>query len=236
MNASVWAVVPAAGRGQRMGAALPKQYLPLAGKPIVQHAVERLVAHPRVRAVVVALAADDRHWATLELNLEHERVLTVTGGAERCLSVLAALGRLAGLAAADDWVLVHDAARPCLRAGDLDALIEACLGHPVGGLLATPVRDTLKRAGPAGEVVATVERTGLWHALTPQMFRLASLTAAIEAALASGVTVTDEAQAMELAGHAPLLVPGHADNIKVTEPRDRELAELYMRRGEASCA
>lgn len=229
MSTRAWAVVPAAGRGRRMAGAVPKQYLVLAGKPILQHTVERLVGHPRVRGVVVVLAAGDAHWDGLDL-AARERVITVTGGDERCHSVLAALTHLAALAEGSDWVMVHDAARPCVRADDIDALVTAAGAHAVGGLLAVPVRDTMKRAGPGDEIVQTVDRHGLWHAQTPQMFRLAELRSAIEAALAAGVTVTDEAQALELRGRMPLLVAGHADNIKVTEPQDAALAELFLRR------
>lgn len=231
MSVRVWAVVPAAGQGRRMGGTIPKQYLLLAGKPVLQRTVERLITHPRVRGVVVALAADDARWATLPC-ARMVGVSTVTGGAQRCHSVLAALNAVAGHAAPEDWVMVHDAARPCVRAADVEALVAVAGRHPVGGLLAVPVRDTMKRAGPGNEVVATVDRAGLWHALTPQMFRIGVLRRAIEAALAAGIVVTDEAQAIEHTGLAPLLVPGHADNIKVTEPQDHALAQLYLERQE----
>ncbi len=228
MPARAWAVVPAAGQGLRMGADVPKQYLPLTGKPILQHTVERLAAHPRVRGVLVALAADDRRWPALGFTAPAVR--TVGGGAERVHSVLAALDALSGYAGAGDWVMVHDAARPCVRPVDIETLVERASAHPVGGLLALPVRDTMKRAAADGTVAETVERAGLWHALTPQMFRLAPLQGALRAALAAGRIPTDEAQAMELVGARPLLVPAHADNIKVTEPQDLALAELYLRR------
>lgn len=229
-GARAWAVVPAAGRGLRMGGDVPKQYLPLAGRPILQHTVARLAGHPRVRGVVVALAADDARWPGLGFTAPAVR--TVVGGAERVHSVLAALDALAGFPEADggDWVMVHDAARPCVRPADIEALADRAGAHPVGGLLALPVRDTMKRAGADGAVAETVDRTGLWHALTPQMFRLAALRDALRAALAAGRVPTDEAQAMELAGARPLLVAAHADNIKVTEPQDQALAELYLRR------
>jgi len=232
----VWTLVPAAGKGSRMGGGPPKQYRLLAGKPILEWSLERAAAHPRVAGVVVALAAADRHWGALSPRLEVP-IRTVTGGAERCHSVLAALEHLAGAAAPGAWVLVHDAARPCLRPADLAALITQATAHPVGGLLAVPARDTMKRRAGDGTVAETVDRRELWHALTPQLFRLGALRDAITAALAAGIAVTDEAQAMELAGARPLLVPGHADNIKVTEPLDAVLAEAFLRSQEArSCA
>jgi 2-C-methyl-D-erythritol 4-phosphate cytidylyltransferase len=222
-----WAVVPAAGAGRRMGAEMPKQYLELLGRPVLDHTLDRLVGHPRIAGVLVALSADDRRWAGSAF-CGHPRVTRVAGGAERCHSVRNALAALAGFAALDDWVLVHDAARPCLRRGDLDRLLERLSGHPVGGLLGMPVRDTMKRASSLGEVEATVPREGLWHAYTPQMFRLGQLRQALDQALDAGQLVTDDASAMELAGLRPLLVEGHPDNIKITRPADLGLAAFHL--------
>lgn len=232
-----WAVVPAAGSGSRMGAELPKQYLPLAGRPILEHTLERLAGHPAIAAVVVALAPGDLRFQALSLP-GPERLVRAVGGAERCHSVLNALEALAGRADPLDWVLVHDAARPCLRRADLDRLMDELASHPTGGLLALPVRDTMKRADAAGEVTETVDRRGLWHALTPQMFRFAALREALRGAIEAGVLVTDEAQAIERTGGRPRLVEGHADNIKVTRPQDLSLAELYLRQQqeESTCA
>ncbi|MGE0383832.1 MAG: 2-C-methyl-D-erythritol 4-phosphate cytidylyltransferase [Gammaproteobacteria bacterium] len=223
----IWAVVPAAGRGLRMGTGIPKQYLQLAGRPILRHTLDRLLAHPGIARIVVALAEGDPHWPALGL-ADHPRILTVAGGGERHESVHAALRRALDLGAPGDWALVHDAARPCVSAADIDALIRAATAHPVGALLAAPVRDTMKRAGEDGEVAQTVERAGLWHALTPQMFRLGELIDALDAVRRDGTAVTDESQAMERAGRRPLLVAGSPWNIKVTEPRDRQLAELLL--------
>ena len=223
-----WALVPAAGVGRRMREAVPKQYLELCGKPVIQHTVERLAGNAQIAGTVVVLSAADQHWRTLnigrELNLH-----TAVGGEERCHSVLAGLELLSELGSPADWVMVHDAARPCLRPADIDALISGVADHRVGGVLGIPVRDTMKRVNAATEVVETVDRNRLWHALTPQMFRLAPLKDALETALARGLMVTDEAQAMELVGAAPLLIAGHPDNIKITEPGDRALASLLMR-------
>ncbi len=232
---SVWAVVPAAGQGARMGAPLPKQYLPLRGRLLIEHTLERLLSHPRIAGVVVAIAADDEHWPRVA-HAHHPRLHTVTGGAERCHSVTNALAWLEARDGAagrsEDWVLVHDAARPCITHADVDLLLITLTDHPVGGLLGLPVRDTMKRAEADGTVTATVPREGLWHALTPQMFRLGTLRAALDRALARGELVTDESSAVELAGLRPRLVAGRADNIKVTRPEDLVLADLYLRQQE----
>ena len=222
-----WVVIPAAGAGRRMGAAIPKQYLDLAGLPVLEHSLRLFLDHPRIRGLAVALDPTDERWDGLP-SARHPVVLRVPGGSERCHSVLNALDALAGRAERDDWVLVHDAARPCLRRADLDRLIATLDGHPVGGLLGIPVRDTMKAADAGGEVQRTVPREGLWHAFTPQMFRLGPLQEALTRALAAGQLVTDDASAMELAGLRPLLVEGHADNLKITRPEDLPLAHFYL--------
>jgi 2-C-methyl-D-erythritol 4-phosphate cytidylyltransferase len=214
-----------------MGAERPKQYLPLAGRPLIVHALERLLGHPRVRGVAVAVAPDDPWWPGLELPALGKPILRAEGGGERCHSVLAALETLADRAKAEDWVLVHDAVRPCLRAEAIERLLAAVDEPGVrGALLAVPVRDTLKRAGPDGRVVATVDREGLWQAQTPQIFPLGALRTALAQAIAAGIRPTDEADAMERSGVAPLLVPGDADNLKITAPGDLDLAALYLGR------
>jgi 2-C-methyl-D-erythritol 4-phosphate cytidylyltransferase len=230
-----WAVVPAAGSGRRMGAAIAKQYLPLRGRPLLAHALAPLLACERIDAVVLVVAADDTRWR--ECVPQGDRLLTATGGAERCHSVGNGLARLADRAADDDWVLVHDAARPCLSGAELDALFSALAADAVGGLLAVPLADTLKAADESGRVVRTLPRDGLWRALTPQMFRYGLLRDALAAALAAGIAVTDEAAAIEHAGHRPVLVTGRAANLKVTGPQDLALAEaILQRREEGECA
>ncbi len=224
-----WAVVPAAGAGRRMGGAVPKQYLPLAGGSVLDHTIERLLSVPRIDGLLVALSTDDERWAGSRFAAD-PRVTRVAGGEERCHSVLNALRALAGRADADDWVLVHDAARPCVRPADIDRLIERLRDHPVGGLLAGPLHDTVKRADDLGQIAATLPRETLWRAFTPQMFRLGPLARALEQALADGYLVTDEASAMEHAGFAPLLVEGNPDNIKITRPGDLALAEFFLDR------
>ena len=215
-----WLVLPAAGIGSRMRADRPKQYLQFAGRSLLEHSLQVFLEHPRLLGCRVALAADDPWWPQLGCASD-PRVQRCTGGGERADSVLAALQALHAAGAGEhDWVLVHDAARPNLAREDLDRLLQVLADDPVGGLLAVPARDTLKRIGADGRVAETVDRSQIWHAYTPQMFRLGALRCALQAALAAGVTVTDEASAMEWAGQAPRLVEGRADNIKVTRPED----------------
>jgi 2-C-methyl-D-erythritol 4-phosphate cytidylyltransferase len=228
---AIWGLVPAAGSGARMRAGMPKQYLPLLGRPVIQHTLERLCAHPRVRGVLVGLAPDDSHWSAASISLP-KLLGTYAGGATRAHTVLNGLQALAAHAAADDWVMVHDAVRPCLRLADLDALIAAALTSAGGALLALPVSDTVKRVDGSNLVLETVTRTNLWRALTPQMFRIDQLEAAVRTALARGVEITDEASAIEAAGGQPLTVAGHPDNIKITMPQDLPLAELFLHQQE----
>ena len=222
-----WAVVPAAGSGRRMGVETPTQYLRLAGRRVIDHTLQRLLDHPRIGGLVVALSADDGWWGQGDLAGD-PRIRCVVGGQERCHSVLNALNELQRIAAADDWVLVHDAARPCLRHGDVDRLIDQRSADPVGGLLASPLHDTVKSSNDSQRVSETLPRERLWRAFTPQMFRLAPLMHALQAALTAGMLVTDEAGAMERLGQAPRLIEGHDDNIKITRPQDLELAAFYL--------
>ncbi len=222
-----WAVVPAAGSGSRMKMQLPKQYLPLAGRRVIEHSLETLLRHPRIEGAVAVTRSDDIWWEQVRVNTA-KPLLRVYGGAERCDSVLSGLRVLSELASSGDWVLVHDAARPCLRARDLERLMTTLRNDPVGGLLAVPVSDTIKRADARGRVRVTEDRRELWHALTPQMFRFEALLAAMCSAREQGLQVTDEASAMEAAGFSPRLVEGRADNIKITRPEDLALAEFYL--------
>lgn len=225
---AVWAIVPAAGLGRRFGAGTPKQHLPLAGASALERSLSRLLAEPRVQSAVVALSAEDS-WRAPASCCHGKSVQLCGGGAERAESVRNALRWLQDHGAHDDdWVLVHDAARPLLRADDLRRLIDLALGDPVGALLAVPVRDTLKRADSGGRCRATVDRSELWHAQTPQIFHLGPLHKALVEASEAGVTITDEAAAMERAGNYPLLVEGHSDNIKITSPDDALLAEQVL--------
>jgi 2-C-methyl-D-erythritol 4-phosphate cytidylyltransferase len=221
----LWCVVPAAGRGLRAGGSQPKQYLPLGGQTVIQITLDRLSRLPAA-AIVVPVAADDDRAAALSYR-DASLIRFITGGAERADSVLAGLEAVSAQAADDDWVLVHDVARPCVRLADIENLLVAVATHPAGGLLANRVRDTMKRSH--GDAVAeTVARDQLWHALTPQVFRFGLLRQALLAAKAQGITVTDEAQAVELLGEQPLLVEGARDNIKITWPEDLQMAEAFL--------
>lgn len=226
---AIWAVVPAAGSGSRMQSTLPKQYLPLAGRPLAEHTLAVLLGTPDLCELVVALAPADTHWMTLAPALR-ERVHTVLGGADRADSVLRGLSGFSRPPADSDWVLVHDMVRPCVRAADIARLLAELADDPVGGLLALPMVDTLKRAGADQRVEATVAREALWCAQTPQMFRFALLREALEAARRDRVAVTDEAMAVERLGHRPRLVYGGAHNIKITRPEDLALAEFHIAR------
>ena len=261
----IWALVPAGGQGLRMQAPLPKQYLPLLGRPVILHTLERLCTHPRVRGVMVGIADQDRHWQALIPMLANlpKFLGKYSGGETRAHTVLNGLKALSKHAKSDDWVLVHDAVRPCVRHEDIDQLISIVTGGQskkppspfkggeaekekgpvdlfpaerahtilvrpgreqgggegvVGGLLAFPVSDTVKRVDNEGRVVETVRREGLWRAATPQMFRIGALVSALESALKQGSEITDEASAIEATGGHPHVVACHADNIKVTLP------------------
>jgi 2-C-methyl-D-erythritol 4-phosphate cytidylyltransferase len=222
-----WVIVPAAGIGRRMGSERPKQYLDLVGLPVLAHVLHRFAQLPRVASLVVALHPEDEYWDSLS-KPPHLKLRTVDGGAERCHSVYNALNALAGQADDQDWVLVHDAARPCIRMSDVSRLLRSIEQHPAGGLLAMPMADTVKREDGAAQVEATVDRSRLWRAQTPQVFRYGPLKAALQRALAENRLVTDESQAMELAGYHPLLIAGNTDNIKITDMQDMKLAELYL--------
>ncbi|HMV92290.1 MAG TPA: 2-C-methyl-D-erythritol 4-phosphate cytidylyltransferase [Thauera aminoaromatica] len=220
-----FAIVPAAGSGSRMAAARPKQYLSLLGRPLIHHALSVLCAAPAIDAVFVVLSVDDTEWATHDWSALGPKLRPLfCGGATRADSVLGGLRAIAGEAAAGDWVLVHDAARPCLAPWHVDKLVRELAHDEVGGLLAVPVADTLKRADEHRHVRETVPRDSLWQAQTPQMFRYAMLRRALEGAR----EVTDEASAIEAAGLRPRLVQGDATNLKVTYPLDLHLAEWIL--------
>ena len=229
----IYAIVPAAGVGSRMQADKPKQYLKLLGKTILEHTVEKLLVYPAIDKVIIAVSDTDPFYEELSL-ASHPDVIRVSGGRERADSVLSALNYLlsetlsADVTDNDSWVMVHDAARPCVSIRDIDKLVAELKDHPVGGILAAPVRDTMKRGNLDQDIIETVDRSNLWHALTPQMFRIGQLQQALCKALDAGVNITDEASAMEWFGLAPKLVAGRSDNLKVTRPEDLALAEFYL--------
>ena len=220
-----WLVMPAAGFGRRFGADRPKQYAPLCGRTVIEWALAPFLTDSRCAGAVVALAEDDPYWK----EVAPSNVLVTAGGRERSHSVRNGLTALTDRAGRDDWVLVHDAARPCLSRQDLDRLLTSLADHPTGGLLATPAADTLKRADASLEVQQTVDRAGLWRSLTPQMFRYARLCEALDRAHAAGRVPTDEAQAIEWLGDHPKLVEGAAANLKVTSAADLAIAAALLK-------
>lgn len=221
-----WIIVPAAGVGARMGASCPKQYLPLIGKTVIEHTLERLLALPNIAGIYLVLGVDDNYWNDLSL-AQNNRIHRVAGGAERCDSVLNALQQLQDIASPNDWVLVHDAARPCIHAQSILQLIEQVKNHPVGGILGVPVSDTLKQVNNS-IIDSTVDRRLLWQAQTPQMFRLRLLRDCLQRGLAEGKLITDESSALESYGYQPLMVQGRSDNIKITRPEDLAIAAMLL--------
>ncbi|WP_448568756.1 2-C-methyl-D-erythritol 4-phosphate cytidylyltransferase [Thalassotalea ganghwensis] len=218
-------IIPAAGVGKRMQANRPKQYLTIEDKTLLEHTVLRLLSHSQIALAIVAISPDDEYFAKTSL-ANHPNVRVVAGGKERADSVLSGLNSLDR--DAYPWVLVHDAARPCVSLTDVSSLIETCLSKGVGGILASPVRDTMKRTNQDNLVTETVERELLWHALTPQMYPSQQLCDCLTRALTDGVTVTDESSTIERAGLNSLIVKGSSDNIKVTQPEDLALAEFIL--------
>ena len=220
-------MIPAAGVGARMGVDSPKQYIDINGKTIIEHTLNCFLQRTEIEKIVVAIAEDDPYWPTLGV-ARNKKILTAPGGKERFQSVLNGLTVLSGIADDNDWVLVHDAARPCLNQSAINRLIDELRSHDVGGILGLPCRDTMKRANTSGEIEATIDRGHLWHAQTPQMFRYKKLLTALEKVVEQNMFVTDEAMAMELSGEKPLLIKGHPENIKITHKDDLPYAEMYL--------
>lgn len=229
----VHVLIPAAGTGTRYGGATLKQYLPVCGKAVLAHTIRAFQFHPMISSITVALAENDQ-WFESAVGSLAASVKTVTGGETRAHSVRNGLRFIAENYAGTDWVLVHDAARPCLSSSRLEKFLEQGLESADGAILAMPVGDTLKRAGEAQEIIATVDRTGLWAAQTPQLFRVDALANAIDAAHRAGCELTDEASAMEFVGIKPLLVMGSSANIKITYSSDLAIAEALLTRKEQS--
>lgn len=227
-NSSLVAIVPAAGVGKRMQSHCPKQYLTLLNKTVLEHTVEKLLAHHAVSRVIIALGKEDNYFHTTCL-ANHAQVTTVLGGNERVDSVLAALNSITQ--PEKTWALVHDAARPCVRVSDINKLINHCAQHHYGALLATPVRDTMKRAENKSTTVAYTEnRENLWHALTPQLYPVEQLIQAINFAQQQGQAITDESSAIELFAGKSALIEACSDNIKITRPDDLALAEFILQK------
>lgn len=234
--APVWVVIPAAGIGSRMESELPKQYIHVAGKTVIEHTLRCFINHPDVAGIIVALGSDDPYWKQLNIESGDTPIYTVEGGEERSDSVAQALDYLSMVERADDnmWVMVHDAARPCVSQSDIKAILEIRADEIVGGILATPVRDTMKRGfsdktlPDECNILNTESRENLWHALTPQLFKLGPLKNALQTCKDKLVVVTDEASAFEALGEHPRLILGGQDNIKVTYPSDIEYADFLL--------
>lgn len=221
-----WVIIPAAGTGQRMKANKPKQYLMLGNKTILEHTINCFIEHPQLKGLIICLAEHDGYWPTLQI--QHPLIHQTLGGKERAHTVLAGLESLQNKANANDWILVHDAARPNLQRADLDRLLTSVKDDPIGGILATPAKDTLKQIDQNGRIQSTLDRSSIWQALTPQMFHYQSLLQALRLAISQHHTITDEASAMELSGFFPRLIEGRADNIKVTNPEDIQQLAPYF--------
>lgn len=228
MSLAFWAIVPAAGVGKRMGTEVPKQYLEVGGKPVLQHTLERLLSVETIAGINVALGEEDGFWPDLPFT-DHPRIRAVPGGRERADSVYSALLHLEDRAKPDDWVLVHDAARLCITRSDVLRLIETLRDDLIGGILALPVSDTLKTVDNQ-YITGTPDRRQVWRALTPQMFRYGLLRQALFDAAEQNRLVTDESSALELAGYRPRIVEGRPDNLKITRPEDLPLAAFYLER------
>lgn len=223
MSKRICAVIPASGIGSRMNAPVPKQYLKIQNKSILEHTLHPFLIHPDIEKIVVAVSSNDPYYPQIEA-LQHPKISLVFGGETRAQSVYNALHTLNE----NDWVLVHDAARPCLKRSDLDKILQ--IDSEQGAILATPAVDTMKRANGM-HILHTEDRATLWHALTPQFFKVSLLRNALRLAFEQNITITDEASAMEFAGYSPLLIAGRSDNLKVTRPEDLALAEFYLMRG-----
>jgi len=226
MPLRVFAVVPAAGVGSRMQADRPKQYLELHGQTVLEHTLNRLLAFSPIEKIVLPVSSDDAYWKDISLN-GHPKIVSCEGGRERFESVLNGLKKLLEFGAQkEDWVMVHDVARPCIQHDDLQKLLDDASEQ--GSILGAQVRDTMKRTKDSGEIITTVNRENLWHALTPQLAPLGVLIKAIETSIEDGVNITDEASALEHVGLAPKMVAGRPSNIKITRPEDLALAGMYL--------
>ena len=228
-----WFVVPAAGIGQRMQADKPKQYLPLGHATILEQTLDALLAVPQIVGIVVAIHPNDQCWKQLDI-ASHQKIHTVVGGAERSDSVLAALTYLQDHLSPNDWVLVHDAARPCVQVNSIQVLANSLSDNPIGGILGVPSSDTLKSVDDEQTIQHTVDRRSIWQAQTPQMFRYGILYEALSQAQQLGSAITDEASAVEMLGYSVKIIQGRVDNIKVTCPDDLWIAEAILARSKNS--
>ena len=238
-NDGVWVVIPASGVGSRMQSTIPKQYLSVQGKTVLEHTVGRFFDIPEVVGIIVVVSELDSYWSAVKNNLASNfknktaRLYSTQGGSERSESVLNGLAFLSDVLSvkSEQWVMVHDAARPCVNVMDVMTLLKEVRSNPDadGGILATPVKDTLKRARADGIVLETQARESLWQALTPQLFQLGALVESIQIAMKAGIAITDEASAMEFNHKQVQLVEGSSDNIKLTTPSDLKIIDFLLK-------
>lgn len=227
MAQKYWVIITAAGIGMRLRADIPKQYLLLTGKTILEHAVDCFLHEDLFAGIIIVLHPQDQHWQQLSL-AKNPNIKTCLGGDIRTISVFNALKYLTKLAAKDDWVLIHDGVRPCLNKAELYSLINNLQNHPIGGLLAVKINDTIKRVSLDNKIIETVDRNNLWRAMTPQMFRFGLLYQAINNAIDNQLPITDDAMALESLGLQPMIVAGSSSNLKITYPEDLQLAEYFL--------
>lgn len=227
----IWVIIPAAGIGARMGSDIPKQYLKIEDQTILEYSINRFLEHSKIHKIIVALNPDDTYWENLPYQ-DNPRVITTTGGNDRVDSVLAGLKKIQSFYAIEhDWVMVHDAARPCLASRHIDDLVRSKESSPDGAILAIGAIDTVKLANKHQSIDKTIDRDTVWLAQTPQFFPVLTLEKSIVKALDNQQMVTDEASAMELSGYHPALVIGSRKNLKVTEQEDLLLASIWLNHG-----
>jgi 2-C-methyl-D-erythritol 4-phosphate cytidylyltransferase len=228
MSKKYWAIIPAAGSGTRMNADIPKQYLVVQGKTILEHTLTPFLNSDLIYKIVIAVAKEDAYWPEIHNRLDQSKILVISGGKERVDSVAQGLAAISDIAATDDGVLIHDAVRPCIDVMVIHNLIKTLEHHPVGGLFGIPVRDTLKKVNQNTAVIETIPRDQVWQAQTPQLFGYGLLTKAIREAMADNLPITDEASAIEYLGLQPFMVLGTSNNIKITFPEDLDYLERWL--------
>ena len=222
-----WVVIPAAGIGKRMGDDIPKQYISVCGKTVIEHTIDNFISRNEIENICISISESDNYWPTLPIS-KNEKIITTIGGSERYESVYNGLRAIQDKATEDDWVLVHDAVRPCLKKSIIDRLITDISSHDVGGILALPCSETMKRVNNSNEVEETINRQTAWRAQTPQMFKYKKLLLAIEKVINEDIFITDEAMAMELSNHKPIVILGDENNIKITHKTDLKYLELFL--------
>jgi len=222
-----WVVIPAAGIGKRMGDDIPKQYISVCGKTVIEHTIDNFIGRNEIENICISISESDNYWPTLPIS-KNEKIITTVGGNERYESVYNGLRAIQDKATENDWVLVHDAVRPCLKKSIIDRLITDISSHDVGGILALPCSETMKRVNNSNEVEETINRQTAWRAQTPQMFKYKKLLLAIEKVINEDIFITDEAMAMELSNHKPVVILGDENNIKITHKTDLKYLELFL--------